>query len=135
GKVEIYLAAAQRAMWQNYGDNHGKRYDSGDIMANSGPADEEMPGGAGSADQAAVSTLVDAAAKGDQAAGGRLVQRFTGLVWSVTRSLGLSGDDAKDVFEATWLRLLERIDRIDDPDRLGTWLADTARREAALRSR
>src|SRR5215471_18882956 len=104
-------------------------------MADSGPADNDTPGGAGPTDQAAVSTLVDAAAKGDQAAWDRLVQRFTGLVWSVTRSLGLAGDDAKDVFEATWGRLIERLDRIDDPDRLGAWLADTARREADLRSR
>ena len=79
--------------------------------------------------------LVDAAAKGDRAAWDRLVERFSGLVWSVTRSLGLSGDDATEVSEATWLRLLEQIDRID-PDRLGPWLADTARREADdLRSR
>ena len=92
-------------------------------MANSDPAYEETR------------DLVDAAAKGDKAAWERLVQRFTELVWSVTRSLGLSGDDATEVFEATWLRLIEQIGRIDDPDRLGDWLADTARHEADRRSR
>ena len=95
-------------------------------MANSGPADK---------DDEETRALVDAAAKGDQAAWDRLVQRFSGLVWSVIRSLGLSGDDARDVFQATWLCLVEQIDRIDDPGRLGAWLADTARREAARRSR
>ena len=92
-------------------------------MANSGSADEETR------------ALVNAAAKGDHAAWERLVHRFAGLVWSVTRSLGLSSDVATEVYQSTWLRLLERIDRIDDPGRLGAWLADTARREADLRSR
>ena len=94
-------------------------------MANSGPADN---------DDEETRALVDAALKGDHAAWDRLVQRFSGLVWSVIRSLGLSGDDARDVFQATWLCLVEQIDRIDDPGRLGAWLADTARREAARRS-
>jgi DNA-directed RNA polymerase specialized sigma24 family protein len=94
-------------------------------MANSGPADK---------DDKEIRALVDAAAKGDHAAWDRLVQRFSGFVWSVTRSLGLSGDDATEVSQATWLRLVEQLDRID-PDRLGAWLADTARHEADLRSR
>ena len=102
-------------------------------MADSGPADNDTPGGAGPTDQAAVSTLVDAAAKGDQAAWDKLVERFSELVWSVTRSLGLSADDATEVSQATWLCLVEQIGQID-PDRLGAWLADTARREAARRS-
>ena len=94
-------------------------------MANSGPADN---------DDEETRALVDAALKGDHAAWDRLVQRFSGLVWSVTRSLGLSGDDAIEVSQATWLHLVERLARID-PDRLGAWLADTARREAARLSR
>ena len=93
-------------------------------MANSGPADK---------DDEETRALVDAALKGDHAAWDRLVQRFSGLVWSVTRSLGLSDDDATEVSQATWLHLAEQIHRID-PDRLGAWLTDTARREADLRS-
>jgi DNA-directed RNA polymerase specialized sigma24 family protein len=94
-------------------------------MADSGPADK---------DDEETRALVDAAVKGDQAAWDRLVERFSGCVWSVTRSRGLSGDDATEVSQATWLRLVEEIGRID-PDRLGAWLADTARHEADLRSR
>jgi DNA-directed RNA polymerase specialized sigma24 family protein len=94
-------------------------------VANSDPADK---------DDEETRALVDAAAKGDHAAWDRLVQHFSGLVWSVTRSLGLSGDEAAEVSEATWLHLVEQIGRID-PDRLGAWLEDTARREAARRSR
>jgi len=93
-------------------------------MANSGPADN---------DDEETRALLDAAAKGDQAAWDKLVERFSGLVWSVTRSLGLSADDATEVSQATWLCLVEQIGQID-PDRLRAWLADTARREAARRS-
>jgi RNA polymerase sigma factor (sigma-70 family) len=41
--------------------------------------------------------------------------------------------DAADVSQTTWLRLLQHIDRIEYPDRVGSWLAATARNEC-LRS-
>jgi DNA-directed RNA polymerase specialized sigma24 family protein len=34
------------------------------------------------------------------------------------------------VAQTTWLRLVENLDRIREPDRLGAWLATTARRES-----
>ena len=71
-----------------------------------------------------------AAAAGDRAAWDALVERFTGLVWSVARSFRLSDEDAADVVQTTWLRLLDHLDRIDDPQRLGSWLATTARHES-----
>ena len=71
-----------------------------------------------------------AAAAGDRAAWDALVERFTGLVWSVARSFRLSDEDSADVVQTTWLRLLDHLDRIDDPQRLGSWLATTARHES-----
>ena len=94
-------------------------------MADTDPADK---------DDEDTRDLVNAAVNGDSAAWDRLVERFSGRVWSVTRSLGLSDDDAAEVSQAVWLRLVEQLARID-PDRLGAWLADTARREAARLSR
>ena len=41
----------------------------------------------------------------------------------------LSPGDAGDVSQTTWLRLVENIDRLSDPARVGAWLATTARRE------
>jgi RNA polymerase sigma factor (sigma-70 family) len=73
--------------------------------------------------------LVRAAAAGDQAAWDRLVERFSGLLWSICRSYRLDTSDAADVFQLTWLRLLERLDTIQDPARLPGWLATTCRRE------
>jgi RNA polymerase sigma factor (sigma-70 family) len=75
-------------------------------------------------------TLVEAAAAGDSAAWDEFVERFSGTVWAVARSHRLSGFDAADVSQTTWLRLIENLDRIRDPERVGAWLATTARRES-----
>ena len=74
--------------------------------------------------------LVRAAAAGDQASWEAIVARFSSLVWATARAHRLSRDDAADVAQTTWLRLVEHLDRIHDPDRLGAWLATTARRES-----
>lgn len=74
--------------------------------------------------------LIHAAASGDQAAWDEIVDRFSGLVWATARAHRLSRDEAADVAQTTWLRLVENLDRIRDPDRLGAWLATTARRES-----
>ena len=74
--------------------------------------------------------LVNAALDGDEAAWGAVVDRFSGLVWSTARSYRLSNADAADVVQLTWLRLVEHLDRINDPERIGAWLATTARRES-----
>jgi RNA polymerase sigma factor (sigma-70 family) len=73
--------------------------------------------------------LVRAAAADDRAAWNALVDRFSGLLWSICRSFGLNGADAGDAFQLTWLRLLEHLDTIEDPARLPGWLATTCRRE------
>ena len=41
----------------------------------------------------------------------------------------LAEGDAADVAQTTWLRLVEHIDRIQYPERVGSWLAATARNE------
>jgi RNA polymerase sigma factor (sigma-70 family) len=81
-----------------------------------------------------VAGLVAAAAAGDPSAWEALVRRFSGLVWSVARAMGLDAADAADVSQTAWLRLAEHLGRLREPDRVGAWLAVTARREA-LRTR
>jgi RNA polymerase sigma factor (sigma-70 family) len=74
-------------------------------------------------------TLVGAAAGGDRAAWEKLVESYGRLVWAIARNHRLSPGDAADVSQTTWLRLLEHVDRLSDPARVGAWLATTARRE------
>jgi RNA polymerase sigma factor (sigma-70 family) len=73
--------------------------------------------------------LLAAAAAGDQRAWDALVERYTGLLWSIARSYRLGPADAADVVQTTWLRLVEHLDKVADPERLPGWLATTARRE------
>jgi RNA polymerase sigma factor (sigma-70 family) len=74
--------------------------------------------------------LIRAAADGDQAAWNAIVDRFQGLVWSTARAHRLSHADAAEVAQTTWLRLVENLGRIREPEKLAGWLATTARRES-----
>jgi RNA polymerase sigma factor (sigma-70 family) len=80
-----------------------------------------------------VARLVRRAAEGDLDAWERLVDQYARLIWSITAEFKLVESDAADVAQTTWLRLLEHIDRIEYPVRVGSWLAATARHEC-LRS-
>jgi RNA polymerase sigma factor (sigma-70 family) len=76
-----------------------------------------------------VARMVRAAASGDHRAWDALVDEFAGLVWAVARAHRLSDADAADVAGATWLRLVEHLGDLREADRVGAWLATTARRE------
>jgi RNA polymerase sigma factor (sigma-70 family) len=69
------------------------------------------------------------AAEGDRQAWNRLVTQYGRLIWSITVRFKLTESDAADVVQTTWMRLIEHIDRIEQPDRVGAWLASTARNE------
>jgi RNA polymerase sigma factor (sigma-70 family) len=77
----------------------------------------------------AAADLLHRAAAGDGWAWDRLVEKYGRLIWAMTHDFKLPESDAADVVQATWLRLLEHIDRIEHPDRIGSWLATTARHE------
>jgi RNA polymerase sigma factor (sigma-70 family) len=74
--------------------------------------------------------LVLAAVSDEPGAWENLVRQFAGLIWSTARGLGLNAADAADVSQTTWLRLTEHLDDIRDPERIGGWLATTARNES-----
>lgn len=74
--------------------------------------------------------LVAGAVGGDRNSWDQLVAAFGPLVWTVANSHRLSPAEIADVSQTTWLRLVEHIDRLDDPSRLPAWLTTTAKREA-----
>lgn len=88
--------------------------------------DGERPSNATRAD---LGVIVAAAAGGDEEAWNQLVGRFGRLVWSICHAYGLNATDAADVFQFTWIRLLENINTIRQPSALPGWLATTCRRE------
>ncbi len=55
--------------------------------------------------------------------------RYDGLVRAVVGSFRLQEADFADAVQNTWLRALERLHTVRDPDSLGGWLTTVARRE------
>jgi RNA polymerase sigma factor (sigma-70 family) len=76
-----------------------------------------------------ITALVTGAAAGDQDAWNCLVEEFGAMIWAVARAHRLNDADARDVSQATWLRLFEQLHKLRQPALVGAWLATTARRE------
>ena len=75
-----------------------------------------------------MAALVAAAGDGDQVAW-MPWSRYAGLVWSIARSHRLGPADAADVSQTVWLRLVEHLRSLRDPEHVGGWLATTTRHE------
>jgi len=65
----------------------------------------------------------------DPAVWDEILRRYGKLVSATVRSFRLQEADALDAMQMTWLRLAENAHRVQFPERLGGWLATTARRE------
>ena len=55
--------------------------------------------------------------------------RYQRLIYAIPRRAGLSEDQTADVFQTVFARLVEHLDRIEQPSRVRAWLVTTARRE------
>jgi RNA polymerase sigma factor (sigma-70 family) len=75
-------------------------------------------------------SLVQACRSGDGAAWGALVARYQRLVYAIPRKIGLDEQACDDVFQHVFVRLLEHLDRIENPARLGVWIVTTTKHEA-----
>lgn len=76
------------------------------------------------------SELLEQARGGSAAAWEELVDRFSGLVLSITREQGLDEEDCQEAFQNTWVAFWGQIDLIREPAALASWLVITARRQA-----
>ncbi len=76
-----------------------------------------------------LATLVRAAREGDQDAWNAIVDRFLPLVGAIIRRHRLSEADGDDVSQTVWLRLVEHLDQLREPDALPGWIRTTARNE------
>jgi len=91
-----------------------------------GPERKTGQGGGDGADAA----LLRACREGNQGAWNSLVERYGRLVYGIPRRLGLSAEDADDVFQTVFSSLLKHLDAIEDPASLPYWLMTTTRRES-----
>jgi len=76
-----------------------------------------------------VGRLVRASADGDEAAWNELVRRFAHPVMAVIRSYRLAPADAEDVYQTVWLKLVEHLGSLRDPEALPGWLRSTTMHE------
>jgi RNA polymerase sigma factor (sigma-70 family) len=81
-------------------------------------------------DNSDLADLLRAAVEGDQSAWDALVERYLPLVYSVLRNYRLTGQDAADVSQTLWLRLVENLKTIREPRALPSWIITTTKREA-----
>lgn len=77
-----------------------------------------------------LASLVSAARSGDNLAWSRLVERFDGMLRSVSRSYRLSPQDVDDAVQATWVKLYEHLEAVRDTQAIAAWLATTVRRQS-----
>jgi RNA polymerase sigma factor (sigma-70 family) len=76
-----------------------------------------------------VADLLPRASDGDPVAWDEVLRRYGTLVSATVRSFQMQDADTLDAVQMTWLRLAENAHRVQFPERLGGWLATTARRE------
>jgi RNA polymerase sigma factor (sigma-70 family) len=79
---------------------------------------------------ALIADLLDAARGGSDDALGQIAMELSPMLWHVARASGLNIDDAKDVVQTVWERLLSHLVDIRVPPALVSWLVVTTRREA-----
>lgn len=73
--------------------------------------------------------LVLACRRGDEAAWEALVRRYQRLIYAIPQRAGLNDDQAAEVFQDVFTTLLEKLDQIEQPERIHAWLVTTARRK------
>lgn len=71
--------------------------------------------------------LVTACRRGDETAWNALVDRYQRLIITIPRRAGLSEEQAADVFQEVFLTLFEKLDEIEQPDRIRSWMVTTAK--------
>jgi RNA polymerase sigma factor (sigma-70 family) len=73
--------------------------------------------------------LLLACRRGEEPAWEALVNRYQRLMYAIPRRAGLDDDQAAEVFQEVFTTLFQKLNDIDDPDRLHAWLVTTARRK------
>ena len=80
-------------------------------------------------------SLVRRCLDGDGSAWGVLVQRYQRLVYAIARRGGLDEDDAADVLQTVFLKLIQSLTRLSAPAKLQAWIVTTSKREVINRRR
>lgn len=71
--------------------------------------------------------LIRACRDGSQAAWDDLVGRYQRLIFAIPRRAGLNEEQAADIFQEVFLTLFEKIDEIEQPEKIRSWVVTTAK--------
>jgi len=71
--------------------------------------------------------LVRECRAGNQGAWDELVARYQRLIYTIPRRAGLTDEQAADVFQEVFLTLFEKIDEIQQPEKIRSWIVTTAK--------
>ena len=71
--------------------------------------------------------LFKACQKGGQDAWEHLVDRYQRLIYAIPRRAGLTEEQCADVFQEVFLVLLQKLDEIEQPERIRSWIVTTAK--------
>lgn len=72
--------------------------------------------------------LVAACRRDEAEAWDELIARYERLIYTIPLRYGLTASEAEDVFQTTWMALLEKLSTLTEPERVSAWLVTTARR-------
>lgn len=71
--------------------------------------------------------LVARCRRGDETAWNELVDRYQRLIITIPRRAGLSEEQAADIFQEVFLTLFEKLDEIEQPEKIRSWMVTTAK--------
>lgn len=71
--------------------------------------------------------LISACRRGDETAWNALVDRYQRLIFAIPRRSGLSESQAADILQEVFLTLFEKLDEIEQPEKIRSWLVTTAK--------
>lgn len=71
--------------------------------------------------------LIKACRRGDETAWNELVDRYQRLIFTIPRRAGLSEEQSADILQEVFLTLFEKLDAIEQPDKIRSWIVTTAK--------
>jgi RNA polymerase sigma factor (sigma-70 family) len=74
--------------------------------------------------------LLQRCQQGDESAWEQVIENHKRLIYSIPLNFGLTVEDAADIFQQTFISLVENLDKLRPDSNLGAWLAVVARRHA-----
>src|SRR5688500_8220124 len=73
--------------------------------------------------------LILACRRGDQLAWEKLIHRYQRLIYAIPLRAGLDQDHAAEIFQDVFTTLFQKLNDLEQPERLQAWLVTTTRRK------